>query len=67
MTDFWFNRMAEYWVMPLQLDLAEHVQRARLQVVQTGTFGPMFYGLAGDPDVDRNWSGMPLMGIAENF
>ena len=67
MTDFWFNRMAEYWVMPLQLDLAEHVRRARLQVVQTGTFGPMFYGLAEDPDVDRNWSGMPLVGIAENL
>ena len=67
MTDFWFNRMAEYWVMPLHMDLAEHVSRANLQVVQTGTFGPMFYGLADDTGVDRNWPGMPLVGIEENL
>ena len=67
MADFWFNRMSEYWVMPLQLDLAEHVRRAKLQVVQTGTFGPMFYGLADDAEIDRNWAGMPLLGIEENL
>ncbi len=67
MTDFWFNRMAEYWVMPLHVDLAEHVSRAKLQVVQTGTFGPMFYGLADDAGVDRNWPGMLLVGIEENL
>lgn len=67
MKDFWFNRMAEYWVMPLQLDLAEHVQRAKLQLVQTGTFGPMFYGLANDPSIDRGWVGMPLLGLKENI
>ncbi len=67
MKDFWFNRMAEYWVMPQHLDLVEHVSRAKLQVVQTGTFGPMFYGLADDAGVDRNWPGMPLVGIEENL
>ena len=36
MTDFWFDRIAEYWEIPMQLDLAEHVRHARLQVVQTG-------------------------------
>ena len=51
---FWFNRMAEHWVVPQRLDLVEHVRRGRLQVVQTGTFGPQFYGLADDPEVDRS-------------
>lgn len=43
--------MAEHWVVPQRLDLVEHVRRGRLQVVQTGTFGPQFYGLADDPEV----------------
>ena len=64
---FWFNRMAEHWTIPQRLDLVEHVRRAGLQVVQTGTFGPMFYGLADDPEVDRSWAGMPLIGVRENL
>ena len=64
---FWFNRMAEHWSMPQRLDLVEHVRRAGLQVVQTGTFGPMFYGLADDPEVDRSWAGMPLIGVRDNL
>ena len=44
MTGFWFNRMAEFWVVPREFDLAEHARRAQLQLVQAGTFGPMFYG-----------------------
>ena len=38
-------------MVPQRLDLVEHVRRGRLQVVQTGTFGPQFYGLADDPEV----------------
>ena len=64
---FWFNRMAEHWSIPERLDLVEHVRRAKLQVVQVGTFGPMFYSLADDPDVNRHWVGMPLIGITENL
>ena len=64
---FWFNRMAEHWVVPQRLDLVEHVRRGRLQVVQTGTFGPQFYGLADDPEVDRQWVGMPLVGVSANL
>jgi hypothetical protein len=45
---FWFHRMAEHWSIPQRLDLIEHVKRAHLQVVQIGTFGPIFYGLADD-------------------
>jgi len=65
--EFWFNRMVEHWTIPQRLDLVEHVRRAGLQVVQTGTFGPMFYGLADDPEVDRSWAGMPLIGVRENL
>ena len=45
---FWFNRMVEHWIVPQRVDLVDLVRRARLQVVQTGTLGPQFYGLAGD-------------------
>ena len=65
--NFWFNRMAEHWSIPERLDLVDHVRRAKLQVVQVGTFGPMFYSLADDPEVNRHWVGMPLVGIAENL
>lgn len=65
--NFWFNRMAEHWSIPQRLDLVEHVRRAKLQVVQVGTFGPMFYSLADDPQVDRHWTGMPFVGIEENL
>ena len=65
--NFWFNRMAEHWSIPERLDLVEHVSRAKLQVVQVGTFGPMFYSLADDPEVNRHWVGMPLVGVKENL
>ena len=65
--NFWFNRMAEHWSIPERLDLVEHVRRAKLQVVQVGTFGPMFYSLADDPEVNRHWVGMPLVGVEENL
>ena len=65
--NFWFNRMAEHWSLPERLDLVEHVRRAKLQVVQVGTFGPMFYSLADDPEVNRHWVGMPLIGVRENL
>lgn len=64
---FWFNRMAEHWSIPQRLDLVEHVRRSKLQVVQVGTFGPMFYSLADDPEVNRHWVGMPLVGVRENL
>lgn len=63
----WFNRMTEHWVVPQRLDLEQHVRRAGLQLVQTGTFGPQFYGLADDPGVDRGWVGMPFLGIGPNL
>ncbi len=63
----WFNRMTEHWVIPQRLDLVQHAERAGLQVVQTGTFGPQFYGLADDASVDRGWVGMPLVGIDANL
>jgi hypothetical protein len=63
----WFNRMTEHWVVPQRLDLEQHVRRAGLQLVQTGTFGPQFYGLADDDSVDRGWVGMPLIGIDANL
>ncbi len=65
--NFWFNRMAEHWSIPQRLDLVEHVKRAKLQVVQVGTFGPMFYSLADDPEVNRHWVGMPFIGVEENL
>ncbi len=64
---FWFNRMVEYWGLPLHLDLVEHTRRARLQMVQLGDFGPMFWGLADDPQVPRSWVSMPLVGVRENL
>jgi hypothetical protein len=64
---FWFNRMVEYWDIPLHLDLVEHTRRARLQVLQLGDFGPMFWGLADDPAVPRHWVSMPLVGVRENL
>ena len=64
---FWFNRMVEHWSIPERIDLVEHVRRAKLQVVQVGTFGPMFYSLADDPEVNRHWVGMPLVGVRENL
>ena len=64
---FWFNRMVEHWSIPERIDLVEHVSRAKLQVVQVGTFGPMFYSLADDPEVNRHWVGMPLVGVRENL
>jgi hypothetical protein len=66
-TDYWFNRMVEYWSIPLNLDLPGHVRKAGLQLVQAGTFGPQFYSLADDPSVDRHWVGMPLVGVRENL
>ena len=64
---FWFNRMTEHWTLPQRLDVAEHVRRGKLQVVQAGTFGPQFFGLADDPEVDRQWAGMPLQGVGANL
>ena len=63
----WFNRMVEHWTPPQRLDLVEHVRRGRLQLVQTGNFGPQLYSLADDPTVDRSWVGMPLIGLRENL
>lgn len=64
---FWFNRMVEHWSIPERIDLVDHVRRAKLQVVQVGTWGPMFYSLADDPQVNRHWVGMPLVGVRENL
>ena len=64
---FWFNRMVEYWSLPTHLDIPGLVRRAGIQLVQAGTFGPQFYGLADDPSVDKHWAGMPLMGVRENL
>lgn len=65
---FWFNRMVEYWTMPTQIEkVVEHVRRARIQVVQTGNFGPDFYSLADDATVARSWAGMALNGVTENL
>ncbi|MBT5872888.1 MAG: hypothetical protein HOH43_05665, partial [Candidatus Latescibacteria bacterium] len=49
------------------IDLVRLVRQARIQVVQAGTFGPQFYGLADDATVDRRWVGMPLTGVRENL
>lgn len=59
--------MVEYWGVPQGIDLAQLVRRAHIQVVQAGTFGPQFYGLADDATVDRHWAGMPLIGVRENL
>ena len=36
-------------------------------MVQAGNFGPMFYGLADDPEVERWFPGQPLLGIEANL
>jgi hypothetical protein len=59
--------MVEYWGIPQHLDLIEHTRRAKLQVLQLGDFGPMFWGLADDPSVPRHWVSMPLVGVRENL
>jgi len=66
----WFNRMVEYWNMPGPDERArflDHVRLAKLQVVQTGHFGPFLYGLADDPKAERYWAGMPLVGVRKNL
>ena len=66
-TGFWFNRIIEYWTLPPADLVLDHVRRGKVQVVQIGNFGVDFYGLADDPDVSRNWPGMPALGIEENL
>jgi len=67
MSDFWFNRFIEYWTLPAAEQVVDHVRRGHVQVVQVGNFGPDFYGLAEDADVERSWAGMPAVGIEENL
>ncbi|HCV24412.1 MAG TPA: hypothetical protein QF604_08185 [Candidatus Latescibacteria bacterium] len=43
------------------------MRRGKVQVVQVGNFGVDFYGLADDPDVARQFPGMPAVGIEENL
>ena len=64
---FAFQRCAVHWCPPQRIDLVEHVREARLQLVQAGNFGPMFYSLADDPQVPRWWVGQPLQGIEANL
>jgi len=66
-TEFWFNRLIEYWTLPRAEEVVEHVIRGKVQVVQIGNFGPDFYSLADDSQVDRFTVGMPLVGIEENL
>ena len=66
-TGFWFNRLIEYWTLPTADQVVDHVRRGKVQLVQMGNFGPDFYGLADDADVERSWAGMPLVGIEENL
>ena len=66
-TGFWFNRIIEYWNLPTADLVLDHVRRGKVQVVQVGNFGVDFYGLADDPDVVRQWPGMPALGIEENL
>ena len=49
---FWFNRLIEYWTLPEPEQVLDHVRRGHVQVVQMGNFGPDFYSLADDSDVD---------------
>ena len=65
--DFWFNRIVEYWIMPQGDELVNHIRRANIQVVQVGNFGPLLYGLADDPEIDRWSAGVPLYGLRENL
>ncbi|MBQ38674.1 MAG: hypothetical protein CME04_19985 [Gemmatimonadaceae bacterium] len=64
---FSFQRCTVHWCPPQRLDLVEHVREGRLQMVQAGNFGPMFYGLADDADVERWFPGQPLIGIEANL
>jgi hypothetical protein len=66
-TTFSFQRCTVHWCPPQRLDLVEHVRDGRLQMVQAGNFGPMFYGLADDAEVDRWFPGQPLVGIEANL
>ena len=66
-TGFWFNRIIEYWTLPTPDAVLDHVRRGKVQVVQVGNFGVDFYGLADDPDVVRQFPGMPAVGIEENL
>ena len=66
-SDFWFNRLIEYWTLPEPEQIVDHVRRGHVQVVQVGNFGPDFYGLAADASVERSWTGMPVVGIEENL
>jgi len=45
-TEFWFNRLIEYWTLPRAEEVVEHVIRGKVQVVQIGNFG-------SDVSVDR--------------
>ena len=66
----WFNRMVEHWTLPGPDErdrFLDHVRLARIQVVQSGNFGPFFYGLGDDPEAERYWVGMPLVGVRENL
>ena len=65
--NFWFNRIVEYWVMPQGDELIEHIRRAKVQVVQISNFGPLLYGLADDPEIERWAAGVPLYGLRENL
>ena len=66
-TEFWFNRLIEYWTLPQAEQVVDHVRRGNVQIVQIGNFGPDFYSLADDPEIDRFWAGMPLVGIENNL
>ena len=66
-TEFWFNRLIEYWTLPQAEQVVDHVRRGNVQIVQMGNFGPDFYSLADDPEIDRFWAGMPLVGIENNL
>tara|TARA_B100001123_G_scaffold445580_1_gene597540 strand:+ start:5371 stop:7461 length:2091 start_codon:yes stop_codon:yes gene_type:complete len=68
--EIWFNRMVEHWTLPGPDErdrFLDHVRLARIQVVQSGNFGPFFYGLGDDPEAERYWVGMPLVGVRENL
>ena len=64
---YWFQRCTVHWCPPQRLDLVEHITQGRLQLVQAGNFGPMFYGLADDESASRWFVGQPLMGIEANL
>jgi len=64
---FQFSRATVHWCPPGRLDLVEHVRQGRLQLVQCGNFGPMFYGLADDLAAPRWFPGQPLVGIEANL